>query len=746
MPSWKSVETNRWMFRTCASSGAGSMVSPCSMSGSRDLGRDVDHGGCRHAARVPSLDLPGGLARLLVEQDVSDARPGKTGDGRRGDAHEQTGKGRVADLVLHLRVEGQRRQHVVHVLARQIVDGRPGGRRQPDRLRGRHGGDLQALGEDAVLLDRSLEPGQQQESGLGGGRLDADGRGGPQVGVDQDALPIERQREQRIAAGILDLDVGLGQADGGQGAHRHHPEQVSQLVVRGVPAREVVDGDAGQDLVGRARLRIGRGRLASGEAECKQVPGLHPVHDLLAPARRRERDPKPVADRHANAAAAGRDRDAADLEGGHDLDEIRRREVEASVGLDDAAVVLRLRPIADRDPPPQQVRRVHRRVEEDAVCVLAHDAHALAQVLVDLVADARDRDDLVGQRARQQAKPLRAERALVQHLRVGGAWEVRREQSRHAPAHELERGRGLGGAEVGVERLARIESERHHVAADRPHHGLEGGVEGQPYAALIVDDGAAVVGVRHQRLHEHAMEAHGGGTGRTRDGLMGNAGAREHAQRLRDVSRPGNGHQHRRRHLDQRAHVARGDALRPQHLDQHAGGVGVVAAPLAEGLEGALHSTVVELRPDGVAHPLVDLDRAGERVGGIAEHSRYRADRRLETLGSVREAGSRGRERRRRDARRTDARSRARRGRRRRRFDTRMDLPGLREDRGGPRARGGSGLAQQREEAALARLVGSPGQLDATRSVTRAGDGGRPREPCTVRGIRLLEPRDVRAE
>jgi hypothetical protein len=420
--------------------------------------------------------------------------------------------------------------------------------------------------------------------------------------------------------------------------------------------------------------------------------------------------------------------------------------VEAPIGLDDTAVVLRLRAVADRHAPSQQVGSIDRRIQEHAIPVLTHDTQALAQVLVDLVPDARNRHDLVWQRARQQAEPLGVERPAIQHLRVRRAGEVRREQLRDPGAHELQRGRGLGGAEVGVERLPRIEPERHHVAPDGQRHGFEGCVERQPDAPLVVDDGTAVVGVRHERLREHAMEPHGGGSGRARNGLVGDAGARQHEQRLRHVGGAGHGGQDSCRHLDHGAHVARGHALRAQHLDQDAGGVGVVAAPLAEGLERALHPPVVELGTDGVPDPLVDLDRSGEPVGGLAERRRHRADRRLQAQAPLRLTGSRGRQRRRRDPRHAHAWASAHRRRSGRELDARVELRGLLEHRGRGRALGRPGLAQQRDEPPLTRFVCREGLRDATGRATRGGHLRRAGKARAVRGVRPLQPRERSAE
>ena len=54
--------------------------------------------------------------------------------------------------------------------------------------------------EDAVLEDRAHEPGEEQEVALGvAGLAASEGHrgGGAQVGVDEDALPVEVQRVER---------------------------------------------------------------------------------------------------------------------------------------------------------------------------------------------------------------------------------------------------------------------------------------------------------------------------------------------------------------------------------------------------------------------------------------------------------------------------------------------------------------------------------------------------------------------
>jgi hypothetical protein len=217
---------------------------------------------------------------------------------------------------------------------------------------------------------------------------------------------------------------------------------------------------------------------------------------------------------------------------------------------------------------------------------------------------------------------------VVQHVVVRRARPLLREQVGDASAGELQGRARVAHREVVVQGAAGVEAERlDDVEARGGLQPLEAGVQREPGLALGIHDRAAVVGVGDVGLGPHAAELHRGHTARSQHGLVGNPGPLEDAERLLGVRGAGDRHRRGRRQLHRAPDEARRDALRPEQRDQQAGRVGVVAALLEVRLQRALHAAVVELRPDRVADPLVDVDRSLEVRRGVPQRLGDGADR-----------------------------------------------------------------------------------------------------------------------
>jgi len=214
--------------------------------GINKIGRQVDDGGGGDATGVSSLELPGGLAGVRIENEIAHPAPGEERHWRGGHAHAETRSRRCEDLGLHTLVEKQPRQRGLGVGAQiQHLDPLSGGKLESRG--GRDGGDAETVFKKTTLEYRALEPGEKQEVVLGLVALDPHGSGRPAVGVDGKALPVVAQRVERVASGVLDLDGRLNEAGGDGGPDWHDAEESGELAIGGVPEVEVAEGQPGQD-------------------------------------------------------------------------------------------------------------------------------------------------------------------------------------------------------------------------------------------------------------------------------------------------------------------------------------------------------------------------------------------------------------------------------------------------------------------------------------------------------------------
>jgi hypothetical protein len=294
VPSWKSVEMNFWMNRTCASSGAGWMDCPCSTSGSL-----ISAGMSITAGVVTPPEWPPWSCQADAPDSSSRSRYPTPRHACRATNPDGT---RTSRLLLDRLIERKLRQDIVDVRPREVVQdealrrGESEGRGRRDRV------EAQGLGEGTILQHRSLEAREQQEAGLGLLRLQSDRGRCAQVGVDQDPLPFERDRIQGIASGVLHLHVRLDEAGRERRTHGDDAQQVGQLVVGSVPPFEVLRGHRRQDLVRLRHLGLRRTRSPAGQPEREEVAGLHAVRDGLDAAGCLQLQPQRVADGHADPA------------------------------------------------------------------------------------------------------------------------------------------------------------------------------------------------------------------------------------------------------------------------------------------------------------------------------------------------------------------------------------------------------------------------------------------------------------
>src|SRR5262249_7865084 len=155
-----------------------------------ELDREVDHGRSRDPTGVPALELPRRLARLVVEDQVTDAGPGLDGERTSRNVDAEAAAGGLLDLFHDGLVEGKAREHV-EVAPVDDEDWNALARREGQRGGGGHARYLERFLEDPALQHRPLQAGEEGEVVLGLAREDSDRSGGTAIGVDGDAFPVE---------------------------------------------------------------------------------------------------------------------------------------------------------------------------------------------------------------------------------------------------------------------------------------------------------------------------------------------------------------------------------------------------------------------------------------------------------------------------------------------------------------------------------------------------------------------------